>query len=121
MADENVTEETAYDDINKISFKYEGTEYIMEFDRDTVSRVEKTFDITTADVVAGKYTAFYGLFYGALLKHHPKIKPATVENFIKLFPDKAGVYRALASMYNKCINTLLEEPDEGNAISWKVM
>ena len=93
----------------------------MEFDRDTVAQTEKAFDISIGDVREGKISAFYGLFYGSFFKHHPNIKQTTVDNFLKLMPDKNGVFRNLAIMFGNCVNTLLDEPEEGNAISWKAM
>ena len=112
---------TKQEEITRITFNYEGTEYIMEFDRDTVAQTEKAFDISIGDVRDGKISAFEGLFYGAFFKHHPNIKQATVENFMKLMPDKQGVFRNLAIMFGNCVNTLLDEPEEGNAISWEAM
>lgn len=116
-----MAKETKQEEITQIKFKYEGTEYIMEFDRDTVSQTEKAFDISIADVRDGKISAFYGLFHGAFLKHHPNIKTPTVEKLLELMPDKQGMFRNLAMMYGNCVNTLLDEPDEGNAISWTAM
>lgn len=117
MATKNMKPE----EVTQIKFKYEGTEYIMEFDRETVAQTEKMFDISIADVRDGKISAFEGLFYGAFLKHHPNIKQTTVDNFMKLMPDKQGIFRNLAMMFGNCVNTLLDEPDEGNAISWQAM
>ena len=109
------------EEVSKIKFDYMGTTYIMEFDRETVAQTEKMFDISIADVRDGKISAFEGLFHGAFLKHHPNIKQATVENFMKLMPDKQAVFRNLAMMFGNCVNTLLDEPEEGNAISWEAM
>jgi len=116
-----MAKETKQEEISKIKFVYEGTEYIMEFDRDTVAQTEKAFDISIADVRDGKISAFEGLFHGAFFKHHPNIKQTTVDNFMKLMPDKQGVFRNLAIMFGNCVNTLLDEPEEGNAISWEAM
>ena len=113
--------ETTQEEISRITFDYEGTEYTMEFDRDTVAQTEKVFDITIGDVRDGKIGAFEGLFYGAFLKHHPNMKPATVENFMRLMPDKMSLFRNLAIMYMNCVNTLLEDPEPGKAIGWKAM
>lgn len=116
-----MAKETKQEEVSQIKFTYEGTEYIMEFDRDTVAQVEKAFDISISDVRDGKVSAFYGLFYGSFWKHHPNIKQQTVENFMKLMPDKQAMFRNLAMMYGNCVNTLLDEPEEGNAISWEAM
>lgn len=108
-------------DVSQIKFEYNGTEYIMEFDRESVAQTEKLFDFSIADVRDGKISAFEALFYGAFLKHHPNIKPTTVELFMKKMPNKQEVFKNLAAMYNDCISTLLEEPEEGEALSWTAL
>ena len=106
-------------EVSRISFVYNGTEYIMEFDREAIAQTEKMYDFSIGDVRSGKISAFEALFHGAFLKHHPNIKPSTVELFMKRLPNKQEVFKNLAIMYNDCISTLLEEPKEGEAISWK--
>jgi hypothetical protein len=109
------------EEVSQMRFTYEGTEYIMEFDRETVAQTEKMFDISIGDVRDGKISAFEGLFHGSFLKHHPNIKQTTVDRFLTMMPDKQAVFRNLAVMFGNCVNTLLDEPEEGNAISWTAM
>lgn len=104
--------------VSRIVFEHEGTEYIMEFDRETVAQTEKLYDFTIADVRDGKLSSFEALFHGAFLKHHPNMRPATVESFLRRMPNKQEVFKNLALMYSDTISTLLEEPEEGEAISW---
>ena len=35
--------------------------------------------------------------------------------------DKAGLYQMLAAMYLETASSVLEEPDAGNALTWKAM
>lgn len=114
MAEKKVAPEEA----TSISFDYNGTTYTMEFDRESIAQTEKMFDFSISDVRAGKVSAFEALFHGAFLKHHPNIKPATVELFMRKMPDKQELFKLLATMYSESINTLLEEPDEGEALTW---
>lgn len=106
-------------EISKMVFDYEGTTYTMEFDRASAAQTEKIFDISINDVRDAKISSFQGLFYGAFLKHHPNIKSSTVDKFFELMPNKQDVYANLAIMYGECINSLLDEPEQGKAISWK--
>lgn len=103
---------------SRISFEYEGTEYVMEFDRESVIQTEKAFGISVADVRNGSVSSFQGLFHGAFLKHHPNIKPYTVEKFMELMPNKVDMFQELALMYLTCLDSLFSEPEEGKAISW---
>lgn len=116
-----MVKQVAPEDITKITFDYNGTSYTMEFDRETVTQTEKAFDISLGDVLSGKFSAFEGLFHGAFLKHHPNIKPTTVASFMQLMPNKQEVFKTLTVMFANCVNTLLDEPEEGNAISWTAM
>ena len=111
------TEETL-DVPERIEFDYEGTKYIMEFDRDTAMQTEKAYDDSLPDLRAGKITAMEALFAGSFMKHHPNIKPSTVDRFRDMMGDKVELYRNLTAMYSVCISALLAEPEEGNAISW---
>lgn len=114
MAEKNM----AAGEVSSISFDYNGTTYTMEFDRDTIAQTEKMFDFSIGDVRAGKISAFEALFHGAFLKHHPNIKQSTVDLFMRKLPNKQELFRNLATMYSESISTLLEEPDEGEALTW---
>lgn len=101
------------------AFEYEGTEYYLEFDRRTVEIAEEALGLTIADVRAQKITTFFKLFHAALLKHHPKIKPSTVEKLYELQDDKVGLHQDLLEMYGETVNTLLDDNHEGNGITRK--
>lgn len=105
---------------SKIVFTYEGSEFTLEFDRASVAQCERIYGFSVQDVSQGKLNAIEGLFAGAFIKHHPNIKKTTVDMLYSHIKDKSGLFRTLAEMYGECVNELLEEPDEGNAISWAV-
>lgn len=102
----------------RLEFTDNGAKYILEFDRETAMETEKLFDISLGDIRAGKLSSMEGLFYGAFLKHHPNIKQTTMDKFKDRMGDKMTLYRYLAGMFAACVESLLSEPDEGNAISW---
>ena len=110
--------ETKLEDVNQIRFNWNGTEYIMEFDRDTAMQTEKGFDLSMNDIRSGKLSALEALFAGSFLKHHPNMKQTTIDTIFQSMPNKTELFKTLVAMYSSCINTLLQEPDEGNAISW---
>ena len=103
---------------SRIELVYEGTTYTMEFDRSTVLNTEKTYGLSMRDVQEGKLAAFDAIFRGAFLKHHPRMKPATVEAIMDRIPNKSELYATLVGMYSENIESLLGEPEEGKAISW---
>ena len=104
---------------DRITFEYEGAEYILEFDRESAQRAEMMFDVSMNELLSGKTSMMYALFTAAFLKHHPKIKTSTVQMFWNRMPDKQELYMALVTMYYNTVGTLLEDPEEGNALSWK--
>ena len=100
-----------------IKFTYNNITYTLEFDRKTCEVAERTFGISLTDITSGKVTMVPLLFQAAFMKHHPKMRPSKINEIYASMEDKQGLYEALASMYAECVNTLLDEPDEGNATS----
>lgn len=105
-------------DITQIKFEFNGTEYIMEFDRDSALQTEKSFDVSLNDIRDLKLSTMQSLFHGAFLKHHPNIKQSTVNTFYDAMPNKPELFKNLAFMYSDCVNALLQDPEEGKALSW---
>ena len=103
---------------SRIELAYEGTTYTMEFDRSTVLETEKAFGLSIRDVQNGSLSAFDALFRGSFMKHHPKMKPSTMDAIMERMPNKGELYAALVGMYSDSIDSLLSEPEEGKAISW---
>lgn len=109
------------DDVNSIKFEYNGTEYIMEYDRDSALQAENLYNISLADIRAFKLSTFSSLFSGAFIKHHPNMKPRQIDTFFDMMPRKADLFKNLVTMYATSINSLLEEPEEGKALNWTQM
>ena len=94
--------------------------YTLEFDRKSASIAERSFGFSTADLLGGKITYFPQLFQAAFLKHHPKIKPSVVQGLFEQVENKQELFEALTAMYAECVSTLIDEPEEGNGIGWKM-
>lgn len=103
-----------------ITFTDNGVKYTLEFDRDSATRAERAMGISMSELQTGKTYLVKDLFAAAFAKHHPHIKPSTVESLFNRITDKTGLYQKLVYMYASAASTVLEDPeDEGNAISWK--
>ena len=111
----------ATDSEKRIKFDWNGTEYPLEFDRDSVMQAERAFGISYEDLRSGRTYVMHDLFAAALIKHHPRMKAATIEALWAAMGDKAGLYRELALMYADTLAQTLEEPEEGKALAWKVV
>lgn len=98
-------------------FEYNGSEYIMEFDRASVAVAEDSLGIDLGSIGERKLNTMERLFHASLLKHHRKIKPTTVRALYDAQSDKIGLYQDLCEMYMETAGGVLVEPDEGEAIS----
>lgn len=99
------------------AFEYEGTEYVLEFDRASVELAERGLDLTIDEVRSQKVSSFKTLFHAALLKHHPRVKPHTVDRLYEVQDDKLGLHQDLVEMYGETINSLFDEVPEGKAVT----
>ena len=103
-----------------VVLSWEGTDYTIEYDRDSVSRIERGFGVTVEDIQKGSITAFQSIFFGGFFKHHPNIKKSTLEQLYDATPDKMELFKVLVEMYMENVNSLIDEPAEGKALSWSV-
>lgn len=100
-----------------LSFTYKDTTYTLEYTRRTVREMESK-GFVAEDITRKPLTVLPQLFAGAFKAHHPTAKNELINEIYKQMPNKQELVGRLAQMYNEPINTLVEEPDEGNAISW---
>lgn len=119
--DAAVDEETEFDVPDSISFDYSGKHYELGFDRASAKRAEKQYNISLGELTSGKVSVVQDLFMASFLKNHEKTKPSTMLRIFNAMSDKDALYQALVGMYAECANSVLEEPEEGNAISWKAV
>ena len=111
----------------KISIKYNGKEYELEYTRATAAQIEdQGFSL---DKLTDKPARMIPLlFYGAFLKHNRGIKPQTTDEIFMHLANKDGddgmngIIGVLAEMYAETVQTLTDSQnvDEGNAAVWKV-
>ena len=107
--------------MSKIEFEHEGVTYTLEFNCRTAELAERNYDISLNDLSSGKLTLFPALFQAAFTMHHPKVKSSKIRSILEGMDDKSGLYEALVGMYAETVSTLLDDPDEGNATSWKMV
>ena len=102
----------------KISFSYEGKDYCLEYTRQTVKQMEdRGFALTR--FVEAPMTTLPDLFAGAFLAHHKFTNPKVIDEIFNKMPNKKALIESLTQMYNEPIEALMEDADEGNAISWE--
>jgi len=104
--------------MSKLMISYNGTDYTLEFTRDSVKKMEqKGFVIT--EVQERPMTMLPELFYGAFIAHHPYINKKLVTEMI--FPQMKGrqaLVAKLGEMYGETLNTLFDSEEESGNVEW---
>lgn len=101
----------------QIKFKYEGIDYVLEYNRESISLIEsKGFALSefTAKPMLMLPLAFSGLF----LKNHKRTKQSTVDNIYDSFKDKEKLVGVIVDMLSEAYDTLTD--NEGN-IEWEIV
>ena len=100
--------------MKQIIIDYEGKEYALEYNRESVLKLETLgFDITK--VSEKPLNTISLLFYGAFLKNHPHTKKELTDKILGTLKNINKLIDKLIQMYNEPIKFLSDEDDEGNA------
>lgn len=107
---------------SQIVITWHGTEYTLEFSRETASIAENTFDIAITDLQRGKFSKVPEFFYCAFIMHHSKIEISTTNAIWRDCEDKTGLLTTLIELYYNTVNSLFDgNTEEGNAAGWKAL
>lgn len=105
----------------KITVNYEGKDYILEYDRDSIEMMEKrgfvVSELSTRPMMMLPI-AFQGLFY----KNHKNVKNIVIDNIYDKLKDKEKLLETIGTMLSETYDTLFEEneDDEGN-LDWEIV
>ena len=105
----------------KININYEGTDYVLEYNRESIEVMERRgFIVSELDQkpMLMLPMAFQGLFY----KNHKNIKNSTIDDIYNKLKDKQKLLETIGNMLSEAYNTLLEttEDDKGN-LDWEIV
>ena len=105
----------------KIEFSYDGTDYVLEYNRKSVEFMERQ-GFVASELVEKPMLMLPMAFEGLFFKNHKNIKKSQIDEIFDKFKDKNALISTLAEMLQETYNTLQEEPNgnEGN-IDWKVV
>lgn len=103
----------------QIRFKYEDTEYVLEYSRATAQQIEKA-GFSLEKLKEQPNIQLPMLIQGAFLCHHRRIKDETLNTIINKLAAKEELIAKLVEMYADTTQTLFDEPnnDEGN-LDWE--
>lgn len=104
----------------QINFTYDGTEYTLEFNRDSVKTLEKKYDFSVNDLSRYQFSGIPDLFYCAFLMHHGNVKRSVTDEIWDSIAEKEELLGVLGEMYLGAINSLSGGDEvKGKAIPWK--
>ena len=102
----------------QLNFKYNGTEYTLEFTRRTVEQMERE-GFVAEDIKTKPVTMLPALFAGAFKAHHKWVKPEVIDEIYSKMTNKADLIGKLAEMYNEPIKALIDEPEKSSEnLTW---
>lgn len=101
-----------------ITFTYRENEYVLEFTRKSIEKMEKDgFDVN--EIEKKPMTTLPKLFYGSFKANHPYVSKETTDAIFELMPNKDKLLSRLAEMYSEPITTLFDEPkDDDTKVEW---
>lgn len=105
-----------------ITLKFDGKAYELTYTREVVQNMERNgFDFQA--FLNGKQPANYGfqLFAGAFASRHRKLSRKTIQSIWNHLDEKTDLTVALAEMYSKTLDTLVDSAaeDDGKKVTWE--
>ena len=101
------------------NFEYKGKEYTLEYTRESVKQMEREGFVAN-EIVTKPMLTLPKLFAGAFKAHHRfDVKQKQIDEMFDLFKNKNALVEKLAEMYAEPMETLMDDVDEGNAITWE--
>lgn len=103
----------------QIRFRFDDTEYVLEYSRATAQQIEKAgFSLDQLQVQPNIQIPL--LIQGAFLCHHRRIKEDTLNTIVNKLGSKEELVAKLVEMYADTTQTLFDDPGdkEGN-VSWE--
>ena len=102
--------------MKQIKFTYKDQDYILEYTRRTIKAMESNgFNIN--DIDTKPMVTIPALFKGAFLSKHRFVKDELIDEIYKQMQHKDELVEALMDMYVDAIQSLFDEPEEGN-LEW---
>lgn len=103
--------------MTKISFTFDGTDYCLEYTRQTVKKMEDR-GFVAARILEAPMTVLPELFAGAFMANHKYTDRKVIDAIYDKMTDKRQLVETLTQMYNEPIEALMADGDEGNGIKW---
>lgn len=100
-----------------ITLNYEGHNYVLEFTRASIERMERRGFVAT-DLANKPMTILPKLFAGAFYAHHPRVTEEVINKIFDRLGNKEEFIDKLAEMYSEPIEVLMGEPEDEGKLEW---
>lgn len=100
-----------------ISLEFNGRNYTLEYTRKSVETLERS-GFVISDIGDKPVTTIPTLFWGAFLANHRAMQQSVTNEIFKKLKNKESLIDKLAEMYGETMDTLMDEPEEGN-LEWE--
>lgn len=97
----------------QLKIEYEGKTYTLEFSRSSVRALERKGFVVGE--VGDKPMMILDMFAGAFSMHHSNVKREKIEEIYDSLSGKDKLLEAMSEMYSEPIESLMAEPETGNA------
>ena len=104
----------------KIEFKYQNTDYCLEYNRDAIKLMEKQ-GFKLQEFLDKPMTMLDLAFQGAFLKNHRGIKTAEIEEIYNELNGKDKLIKALFEMVQETYEDLYSDNKDGKNLEWKIV
>lgn len=102
-----------------IKLKANGKEYILEYDRETITYIEK-MGFSLEKYSSQPMTMYPLLFKGAFYKHHKFVKEQEKDDLYNNIKNRSKLMNALVEMVGEAYEELVKDNEEGNA-DWEIV
>lgn len=121
MAEDAIATANERTEFTKVVVECDGEEYVLEFSRETVKRMEaQGFDVDRIE--SAPMTTLEALVTGAFEMHHPSMSKAArlrVWNAVGGKSGEGGLVPALVMLYMAPVNSLVADPTTPTA-TWRL-
>lgn len=102
----------------QLKFTYKDREYVLEYTRRSVERMERN-GFNATEMRDKPMTTLPALFAGAFIANHPYTKQDVINEIYGKMTNKQELIGKLSEMYNEPIEALLDDPEENEGnVSW---
>jgi len=106
--------------MSKINLTYDGKEYTLEYNRQSVRTMEGQGFILE-DVTKMPMTMIPLLFAGAFIKNHKGLKRQLIDDIFDAIGNKTELMQALIELYAETLSTLTDDQEDQGNVSWAVV